>query len=46
MKNIGVPEVTHENINEASLRLSEKLYKEHQKESAANLSWVISALLL
>jgi len=29
MKNIGVPEVTHENINEASLRLSEKLYKEH-----------------
>jgi len=29
LKNISIPQITSDNIDEASLRLSEKLYKEH-----------------
>lgn len=46
LKNIRIPTVDASNIEEASLRLSEKLYKEQQALSQINLSWVISTLLL
>lgn len=33
LKNISIPTINYENIDEASLRLSEKLYKEQQHTS-------------
>ncbi len=41
-----MPVITYENIDEASLRLSEKLYKEQQHQYSANLSWIVATLLL
>ena len=46
LKNISVPAVSNQNIDEASLRISEKLYKEQQHMTACNLSWIVAAVLL
>jgi glycerol-3-phosphate O-acyltransferase len=46
LKNISLPQITHENLEDASLRVSEKLYKEQQHMTAANLSQVVSCILL
>lgn len=45
LKNVGVPQVTSENIDKTALRISEKLYKEQQHMVQANLSWIVSSLL-
>ena len=44
--NINMPLINSENIDEASLRLSEKLYKEQQHSNLANLSQIVAVLLL
>lgn len=46
LKNINMSMITYENIDEASLRLSEKLYKEQQHQYSANLSWIVATLIL
>lgn len=46
LKNISLPKITHENLDDAALRVSEKLYKEQQHMTAANLSQIVSCVLL
>lgn len=45
-KNLQLTAITPENIDTASLKISEKLYKEQQQMTHACLSWVVASVLL
>lgn len=46
LKNISIPQINQQNIDDSALRISEKLYKEQQHMTAANLSHLVSCVLL
>jgi glycerol-3-phosphate O-acyltransferase len=46
LKNISMPKLDLENIDEVSLRISEKLYKEQQEMNSVSLSQIIATLIL